>query len=70
MDKVLNSKQRWAARHVQIKITVSPEIADKFKTKCLEEGTSMTSKLKSFMDGTTRYLTVGSLLQSYLALDA
>ena len=52
MDKVLNSKQRWAARHVQIKITVSPEIADKFKAKCLEEGISMTSKLKNFMGGT------------------
>jgi len=48
MDKTLNSKQRWAARHVQIKITVSPEIADKFKEKCLAEGISITSELKSF----------------------
>ena len=49
MEKALNSKQRWAARHTQIKITVRPEIADEFKSRCLAEGVSITDKLKSYM---------------------
>jgi len=51
MEKTHNAKQRWAARHVQIKITVSPELAAEFKARCSAEGVSMTSKLKSFMSG-------------------
>jgi hypothetical protein len=51
MDQILNAKQRWAARHTQIKITVHPEIADQFKALCAGEGVSMTSKLKSYIDG-------------------
>jgi hypothetical protein len=49
MDQTIDSKQRWAARHTQIKITVSPEIAEEFKARCLAEGVTITSKLKSYM---------------------
>jgi len=60
MDKTLNAKQRWASRHTQIKITVSPEIADEFKARCLAEGVSMTYKLKSYMgDSQVARLPVG-----------
>ena len=49
MEKAQNAKQRWAARHTQITITVCPELADEFKARCLAEGISVTGKLKGYM---------------------
>jgi hypothetical protein len=49
VDNAYTAKQRWAARHTQIKITVRPEIAEKFKARCLAEGITITDKLKGYM---------------------
>jgi hypothetical protein len=53
MGKTCNqSKQQWNARnYVQIKISISPDIAAAFKAKCAASGVSVTSELTRIMGG-------------------
>jgi hypothetical protein len=45
------SKQQWnAAHYTQIKISVNPEIAERFKEFCSQSGVSMASELSGFMN--------------------
>lgn len=44
------AKQNWnAAHYTQIKVSVQPEIAEKFKTACAQAGISMATALSGFM---------------------
>jgi hypothetical protein len=44
------AKQRWNDSHyTQVKVSVQPEIAAKFKAKCLAKGVSMASEIARFM---------------------
>ena len=44
------AKQRWNSSHyAQIKVSVSPELAEAFKAKCKAENVSMASKISQFM---------------------
>jgi hypothetical protein len=47
-------KTRWNRDHyVQVKISVNPDIAAAFKSKCQADGVSMASELSRFMSGQT-----------------
>lgn len=49
------SKQEWnAAHYAQIKISVNPELAAVFKSKCAASGVSMASVLVKFMGKYTK----------------
>ena len=72
------SKQRWNNVHyTQIKVSVQPEIAAKFKNKCQVKGVSMTSEISRFMSGenkkaepcSTRQLRRKALLSIIAQLD-
>jgi hypothetical protein len=46
------AKQRWNnSYYTQIKVSVQPEIAAKFKAKCQAKGISMASEISRFMSG-------------------
>jgi hypothetical protein len=46
------AKERWNNSHyTQVKVSVQPEIAAKFKAKCQTKGVSMASELSRFMSG-------------------
>lgn len=46
------TKQRWNDYHyTQVKVSVQPEIAVKFKEKCQSKGVSMASETPRFMSG-------------------
>jgi len=46
------AKQHWNRTHyTQIKVSVQPEIAAKFKAKCQTKGVSMASEISRFMSG-------------------
>ena len=46
------AKQRWNnAHYTQIKVSVQPEIAGRFKAKCQTKGVSMASEISRFMSG-------------------
>jgi len=53
MGKTSNeTKQRWNNSHyTQIKVSVQPETAAKFKAKCQTKGVSMASEISRFMNG-------------------
>jgi hypothetical protein len=53
MGKTSNeAKWRWNCNHyTQIKVSVQPEIATKFKAKCQTKGVSMASEISRFMSG-------------------
>jgi hypothetical protein len=46
------ARQRWNNSHyTQVKISVRPEIAAKFKAKCQAKGVSLASEISRFMSG-------------------
>jgi len=53
MGKTSNeAKSRWNCNHyTQIKVSVQPEIAAKFKAKCQTKDVSMASEISRFMSG-------------------
>jgi adenine specific DNA methylase Mod len=49
------AKQRWNDSHyTQIKVSVQPEIAAKFKAKCQVKGVSMASEISRFMSNESK----------------
>lgn len=50
-NKANASKERWNARHKQLKVWVLPEIAKAFKAKCKSENVSMADELTRFICG-------------------
>ena len=46
-------KRSYNKPYKQVKIYVKPEIAEAFKTKCLNEGVSLSEKLSGLMEGET-----------------
>jgi len=56
------AKQRWNSSHyAQIKVSVSPELAEAFKAKCKAENVSMASKISQFMIAETSESRPGTL---------
>jgi hypothetical protein len=58
------AKQHWNNSHyTQVKISVQPEIAAKFKAKCQAKGVSLASEISRFMSGENKKTAVCSTRQ-------
>jgi hypothetical protein len=59
-----STKQRWNDSHyTQVKVSVQPEIAAKFKEKCQAKGVSMASEISRFMSGENKKADISSTRQ-------